>query len=78
MGAPEDARALEILLEIMESSGSSYQLTLTRNVPLLLIPQFQPGREFQIRIDPGRENEVSFVSYSTPEGQVVDLSSHNR
>lgn len=77
MGAHEDNRTLEIVLRVTQDAGESFDVTLERNVPMLLLPQFQVGREFTLRIDRTVKDEISFESYSTDDGQVVSLAKYN-
>lgn len=73
----EDIPELELLLEVVSEGGEQFDLSVRKCVPLILLPQFQPGREFLLRIDPNRENEISFVSCVTTDGHTIDLSRHN-
>ena len=72
----EDNPKLELSLDVFPDDGPQYETIVAKYVPLILLPQFQPGKEFQLKIDPNQKDEISFMSCVTPEGQVIDFSDY--
>jgi hypothetical protein len=60
-----DDPVVKLLVEVRPSDGEPYVAKTKSPIPLIHIPQFQPGAEVPVRYDPADPSRVALDVYST-------------
>ena len=72
----DDNPKVEFHLEVRPAFGEPYSAVIRGAVPLILLPQFQPGKIFSMRYDADDPQRIVFYSFTAESGQEILLSDY--
>ena len=67
----ENKLKIRFTLDVKPKYGQSFQMEYKKYISFLQIPQFQAGKELNIKFNPKDKSKIEFVSFTSPEGKTI-------